>query len=196
MINKKQEKQELTTTIFTTEETENILKGFQQKIEPIIRVRNLKEPIVLLMRRGNKIDVLNGVETNFNFTHTDGTNRRVELTPKFNQRINGTNKENIFILSEDEALPYPQDPMLYSETVKIIFGNALENTKKYELEEIKEKTKAESEKFKNIAMIIGVIIIGAMILLPMIQQTPPTTETITNATNIINNSIGLIPWKH
>lgn len=149
------------------------------------------EPAMLLMRRGNKSEFYEkATQGEFNFTHTDGTERFITLNPKWLQTIPyGPKTFRMYICHEDHPTPLPNDPIITAEMMNIGINKTLHDIKKWKAEEIK----AKGDFIWKVLIGIAIIIAAYGVYKIMLPAAPAPTQQIvntvvSNATTIVRNA--------
>ena len=80
-----------------------------------------KEPVLMLMRNTRKVEWYDDASKGwFRFTHTDGTERRIKLSPEFLHSFDyGSKNFRGYLLHEDHPTPLPQKPVVTVETFQM-----------------------------------------------------------------------------
>lgn len=130
-------------------------------------LRPHKEPIILLGRRNNHIEIYeNQVKDHFVFIHSSGKTARIQLGPGFLTKMDyaGTTIST-YVLDEDTAYPIiPHKPVLGAEMVQCGIEKTLHDRKlldaQAKLEEIKGGNKAYLIMIIAIAIVVIIIALG------------------------------------
>lgn len=142
------------------------------------KIRNFKEPILLLIRRNGKVEYYQKqANTEFTFEHSDGKDRTIHLEPS--QLLSfeyGSETFKGYIAYEDEYLPYPQKPILYSQTVQTIIDKIMNDINTWKAQEFSAKGKMWWSILGGIALCIV-----AYAVYTMLKQQPAQTIQIITA---------------
>lgn len=185
------------TKLSDATQRKTIFKKYKQLIGSYLETANFKEPIALLMRRSRKVDFYENVtQGEFEFEHSDGTQKRIMIKTQFQQDFDyGKKTFKGYILHEDYPTPLPEDPIITNEMISIAIDKTLNDIKKWKAEEIK----AQTNFWKTILW--GIAILGIVYILYKLLIVPPSTPqqiaqaiiNITqNQTETINQSIQTI----
>lgn len=155
------------------------------------KTANFKEPILILMRRGNKAEFYEKANTGeFTFEHSDGTTRHILINQKNLQTFDyGQKTFRGYICHEDTPIPLPEEPIVTSELLNIAINKTLNDIKKWKAEE----TKAKGELIWKAGLAIAVIILAYAMYTLLKPEAPPTQivqtlgSTATAAAHAIKN---------
>lgn len=163
--------------------------------------REFKEPVMFLMRNNRKIEFYeNCTQGKFPFTHTDATDRFLDLSPQFLHTFDYGKKEfKGYVCHEDFPTPLPEIPIVTAEMYQMGIEKTLNDIKKWKAEEAKALGDMWYKIAMGIAMILGVVIIGKLIVpnfhIPFFDSKVAETvanpenakEIVDNATTIVRN---------
>lgn len=162
----------------TTEEQKEKLKILFKKHKGLIRkyysIAQFKEPVVLLMRRGNMIEFLEG-ETgdHLDIEHSNGENRKIILNQSFLYTFDyGKRSFRGYICHEDHPIPIPYDPLVMCELFGVAIDKTLNDVRKWKIKEIQEKTNFWW------TILIGLAILVALVVVYLIAKPTPPQQTI------------------
>lgn len=139
-----------------------------------------EEPILILLRQNGHAEFYeNATGGKFYYTHSDKGERFIILDQSFLTTFDyAGNTFKGYICHEDFPTPLPENPIVTTELVAIMYEKILNDMKKWKIEE----EKAKALKIKSWALLIGVI--GGIFLLWIILK-PSGQGTI--AQNITQN---------
>lgn len=165
-------------------------KGLLRKKQKLVE---FDEPILILMREGKKAEFYEkATGGKFIFSHSDGDERFIILDQSFMQTFEyGGKVFSGYICHEDFPTPLPENPIVTTELVALLYEKTLNDIKKWKIEELKAK------KGLRMVWVWIILAIGAVIVLILIFKEPTNTTTIIeNATNIANNTeiVTILPW--
>ena len=115
-----------------------LLKKKKALLKSKLELARFKEPILLLMRRNNRVEFYEGAtKGEFTFRHSNGHDVDIILDTSFIQTFEyGNNDFRGYILHEDEEFPLPQRPLVYAEQYKIAMSKVMNDIKTYKAKEI------------------------------------------------------------
>jgi hypothetical protein len=168
-----------------------IFKKYKKLFRSYFETANFEEPVMILMRRTGKAEFFEKATAGeFKFTHSDGEERNIILTPRFMQTFEyGKNQFKGFVCHEDFPMPLPEDPVLTTEMMGIIIEKTLNDMKKWKTEEWKAKTNFYWKVIIGIAILAGMYILYKM----LIEKQPVTPQEVSNATDIARTTIPGLP---
>lgn len=152
------------------------------------KLAKFKQPVVLLMRRGNTVEFFENAKKNeFEFEHSDGHTRSIILNPAHQKSFDyGADTFSGYILHEDIPVPLPEQPLITTEMVGILVEKTLADIRKWKAEE----WKARGKFIWYIAGGIALIILAyAMYGLFMPQHAATTAAKVAE---VINTSTAII----
>lgn len=163
-----------------------LFKKHKGLIKQYYGVANFKEPILILMRRGNKAEFFEKANAGeFTFEHSDGSERHIILNPKNLQTFDyGAKTFRGYICHEDFPLALPEEPIVTTELFNIAIQKTLNDIKKWKTEEIK----ARSDMFWKIGLAIAVVILAyAMYTMLKPADTVITQGTVQVIKEVVKN---------
>lgn len=163
-----------------------LFKKYKTAMKTKKNIVNVVEPVLLLMRRDNSVEFLEDVDTTpFTFRHSDRTYRKVELPPSLIQKFPYGNSEfKGYILHEDCAFPYPQDPIIHAELMQMGYDKIISDEKSWKTKELGAWTK--------LIFTIGAILVVALLLIFAFKGDDKQI-VINLAQNVSSNFSGAIP---
>jgi len=137
-----------------------------------------REPIAFLHRRTGRVEFYDNVTSgDFSFTHTDGTEKQIPLTPAFLKTFDyGKRTFKGYILDEDNAFPLPQTPFISIEQYTMGMTKMLNNFSKWKQKEFEGIGNMWWKILIGLAVLVGVIVVGKM-LLPDLKLNPFSKDT-------------------
>lgn len=151
-----------------------ILKKKKTLFSSVLDTVDFKEPILILMRRTQQAEFFeNATKGEFEYEHSDGTTRKIFLTPKYLQAFPyGKTTFRGYICHEDSPLPLPNEPEITTETIGIAIDKTLNDINNWKAKE----WTAKGNFFWKIA--IGIVsIIGMYILYRVLFPQAPSNDT-------------------
>lgn len=157
-----------------------VYKGFLKKKQSLAE---FDEPIMILMKNSGKVEFYeNATGGKFIFQHSSGEERFIILDQRFMNNFDyGGNSFRGYVCHEDFPTPLPENPIVTTELVAIMYEKVLNDIKKWKVEE----EKAKALKIKSWAILLAVaggIFLLWIILKPTPQQVADAVNTTINAT--------------
>lgn len=152
------------------------------------RTVDFKEPILILMRKAGKAEFYEKATSGeFNYVHSDKTNRTIILNTRQLQVFDYGNKTfKGYICHEDFPTALPDSPTLNSEMFTIAVEKTLADIKKWKAEELKQKGQFV---WKLLIGIAAIILAYAMYKLLLPQQVTTAAPVIKDTVvQVINNT--------
>lgn len=145
------------------------------------KLAHFEEPILILMRSTGKAEWYeNATGGKFTFTHSNKEERFIILDQSFMQTFEyGGNTFKGYICHEDFPTPLPDNPIVTTELVAIMYEKVLNDISKWKVEQ----EKAKALKIRSWAILLAVA--GGIILLYIVLKKP--NEAIQIAQNISQN---------
>lgn len=172
-MNKEQKKQ--LKTLF--KKHKGLIKKYNSTVE-------FNEPVLLLIRRTNKVEFYEDIKQNeFNYEHSDGTQRILLLTNNQLQFDYGDKKFRGYIAHEDFPTPLPEIPEVSSKEMTIALTKVLHDISKWKTQE----WKAKSDFAWKIGAAIALIIVAITLYAMLKPQTIPKPEVITIPIMLLKN---------
>lgn len=143
-------------------------------------------PCLILMRQGKKAEWHEkATGGKFYFTHSDGEERFIILDPRFLQTMEyGGRSFQLYVCHEDFPTALPDDPIVTTELVALMYEKVLQDIRKWKIEE----AKAKALQLKGWAILAAVL--GGIVILYVILKPTGTSEAITPAINeTINQTV-------
>jgi len=174
-----QEEQELKNKIEERKSLANRTKIIIKKNKRLLKAKkqlaNFKEPVLYLMRRSNHVEFYeNATAGKFIFKHSEGDSREFMLDPRYLQTFDyGKERYKGYIIHEDNALPYPQNPLISSEIFTFILMKTAHDTLSHAAKEIKETWAGR----KSMILWIGLTIAAVIIAIALAENFSPGTIT-------------------
>jgi len=134
-----------------------LFKKHKKLFKSYYETASFKEPVLILMRRGNKADFLEKATAGeFEIDHSDGSKRVILLNPKNLQTFDyGSKTFRGYICHEDFPVALPEEPLVSSEMFNIAVNKTLNDIKKWKAQEIKAKTDFIWKAAMGIALVIA-----------------------------------------
>lgn len=143
----------------------------------------------MLARRSQKVefyeDATQGI---FEFTHSDGTKRKIKLIPKAILTFSyGKYEFKGYWLHEDVGIPLPEEPTITAEQYEMGIDKALNDMKKWKKEEAEGQAVLWGTILKWLAIILGGYVLVRW-LFPNINLFPFGSKTAETAVTVINET--------
>lgn len=133
-----------------------LLKNYDGRFKSYQDLANFKEPVLFLMRNNRKVEFHdNATQGKFLFTHTDGKERSIELSPQFMHTFDyGKKTFKGYVCHEDYPTPLPEVPVITGDIFGMAIDKTLNDMKKWKAEE----TRAIGDMWMKIGIGIAIVI--------------------------------------
>lgn len=134
-----------------------LFKRQQGMLKKYREMANFEEPIALLIRRTGKVEFHDRCTSGFfEFKHSDGKDRKIQLSPEFLKTFDyGKRTFKGYILDEDRPIPLPESPLCTIETYEMGITKTLNDISKWKQKEYE----GIGKMWLNIAMALGLLLL-------------------------------------
>ena len=142
------------------------MKNYKGKFKEYQDLANFQEPVMMFMRNSRKVEFYENVTTGFfHYTHTDGTVRKIKISPEFMHTFDyGKNNFKGYICHEDHPTPLPEKPVVTAEQFQWAIDKTQQDLMNHREKELTAKGDMWYKILIGIAIVIGVLAFAKMIV--------------------------------
>ena len=175
-----------------------LLKSYDKRMGSYLEMANFKEPVMFLMRNTRKTEFFDDVTTGwFQFEHTDGSSRRIKISPEFLQTFDyGKNTFKGYICHEDYPTPLPEKPVVTAEQFQWAIDKTQQDLLNHKAKEYDARGNMWYKIAIGIAIIIGVIAFAKLLVPDLFSfggGAKQVAQTIVENTTAMARNVSLNP---
>lgn len=177
-----------------------LLKNYQGRFKSYQEMANFKEPVMMLIRNSRKVEFYDDVTSGwFEFIHSDGSGRRIKLSPEFLQTFDyGKRIFKGYICHEDYPTPLPEKPVVTAEQFQWAIDKTQNDLQNWRSKELTAKGIMWYKIIIGVAILIGVIgfvklIVPDFNIFGMFGSKETVTTVVNNVTEVAVRNITKLP---